>query len=366
MARTGARTAGRPVCTGSPGARPATHRAGSLLAAFTEGAPAGPGGRLPPSRSWVPGTRPWAWMVPGVGGGRGHRGPGHSRPQPWLLGLDPPGRLPCVASGRFQQPLENAITIIRSISQLWENLSPVSSPLTLSTRLLTVLVVGGGHFRVRPHTPSTADWRPVRPAPWPQGQPWGPEQSWACWRSPSPLQAATLPGSGAEGQFEPPETPGLRVASLRCRRTSLLVPVRSRQEAPWGSAVIKNRWCCCWCDGEETSLLSPDGPQACFQKRDWKVAVGTTIRRIECPELGASGSPGDRLARGECRTARREDGSSEHLTLQGCVSGVTWGQEVTSWGAQVVPDPTQGPRLPAFPQGAHHDLQPLWSALLTS
>ena len=31
-----------------------THRAGSLLEAFPEGSPAGPGGRLPPSGSWVP------------------------------------------------------------------------------------------------------------------------------------------------------------------------------------------------------------------------------------------------------------------------------------------------------------------------
>lgn len=72
----------------------------------------------------------------------------------------------------------------------------------------------------------------------------------------------------------------------------------------------------------------------------------------------------DGLARGECRSTRQEDGSSEHLTLRGCVSGVTWGQEVTSWGAQVVPNPTQGPRLPVFLQGAHHDLRPLRSALL--
>lgn len=84
----------------------------------------------------------------------------------------------------------------------------------------------------------------------------------------------------------------------------------------------------------------------------------------ECPELGASGNTGDGQAGGECHAAPQEDGSSEHLSLQGCESGVTWGQEVTSREAQAVPDPTQGPKSPAFPQGAHHDLQPLRSALL--
>lgn len=49
---------------------------------------------------------------------------------------------------------------------------------------------------------------------------------------------------------------------------------------------------------------------------------------------------GDGLAGGECRSTHREDGSPEHLTLHGCVSGVAWGQEVTSWGAQVAPNPT--------------------------
>lgn len=49
---------------------------------------------------------------------------------------------------------------------------------------------------------------------------------------------------------------------------------------------------------------------------------------------------GEGLAGGECRSTRQEDGSSEHLTRHGCVSGVTWGQEVTSWEAQVFPNPT--------------------------
>ena len=93
-------------------------------------------------------------------------------------------------------------------------------------------------------------------------------------------------------------------------------------------------------------LHLPMGPRPVFRKEPGGLPLARQLKE-ECPELGASGNPGDGQAGGECHAAPQEDGSSEHLSLQGCVSAVTWGQEVASREAQVVPDPTQGPRSPA-------------------